>query len=160
MPRGHRMRIYRPHVEDGITSVLDLVAAVAMLIFICPLAIVLCALIRLEDGGPIFFAQERLGRHGRGFPCLEFRAMAVDADARLAALLAADPQARFEWATHQKLRQDPRVTRIGGFLRKSSLDELPQPLNGIRGEMGLGGPRPIVAAELARYGVHIRHYYA
>jgi exopolysaccharide production protein ExoY len=154
------MRTRRPDIENGFTRVLDLVAAVLGLIFVLPLLVGLWIAIRVEDGGPAFFSQERLGRHGRRFRCLKFRTMAVDADARLAELLARDPQARLEWSLNQKLQDDPRVTRIGAFLRRSSLDELPQLFNVIRGEMSLVGPRPIVAAELIRYGVHIRHYYA
>jgi len=94
------------------------------------------------------------------FDCLKFRSMGVDADSVLRRLLANDPEAADEWAATQKLRDDPRITRIGRFLRASSLDELPQLLNVVRGEMSLVGPRPIVRAEVARYGSNIEHYYA
>src|SRR6185437_5840707 len=100
----------------------------------------------IQDGGPVLFAHRRIGRDGRSFRCLKFRTMATDAEARLADLLARDAQARAEWDKDHKLRNDPRVTRLGEFLRKSSLDELPQLFNVLRGEMSLVGPRPIVEA--------------
>jgi len=94
----------------------------------------------------------RLGRDGRSFGCLKFRSMVTDGEAVLAAHLAADPRARAEWAATHKLSNDPRITAIGQVLRKTSLDELPQLWNVLRGEMSLVGPRPIVPAEVARYG--------
>lgn len=114
----------------------------------------------VQDGGPILFAHRRIGCNGRAFYCLKFRSMAVDAERRLADLLASDPAARAEWALDHKLRRDPRVTRLGAFLRKSSLDELPQLLNVLRGDMSLVGPRPIVEAEVAKYGHRFRDYCA
>lgn len=138
-------------------SVFDVTAAGAALLFLAPLLIVLGALVRL-DGGPVLFAHTRIGRGGRRFPCLKFRSMVVDADAVLRHLLETDPKAALEWAATQKLRHDPRITWIGRFLRKTSLDELPQLFNVIRREMSLVGPRPIVAAELARYGHDIVYY--
>jgi exopolysaccharide production protein ExoY len=114
----------------------------------------------VQDGGPVVFAHRRIGRDGRHFRCLKFRSMAVDAEERLAELLARDPQARDEWERDHKLRNDPRVTKLGAFLRKSSLDELPQLVNVLKGEMSLVGPRPIVDAEAPKYGRRFRHYCA
>ena len=102
----------------------------------------------LWQGGPVLFSHRRVGKNGVEFDCLKFRTMHVDAEQRMDALLRQDEAARSEWATFRKLRQDPRVTRIGAFLRKSSLDELPQLLNILRGDMSLVGPRPVVWPEV------------
>jgi undecaprenyl-phosphate galactose phosphotransferase len=137
----------------------DQIAAIAALILLAPLLLVLALLVR-ADGGPALYCHRRIGAGGRMFDCLKFRSMMLDADGVLRRLLATDPAAADEWAATQKLRDDPRITRIGRFLRASSLDELPQLLNVVRGEMSLVGPRPIVRAEVARYGSNIEHYYA
>ncbi|WBQ14333.1 sugar transferase [Hyphomonadaceae bacterium BL14] len=107
--------------------------------------------IRLHDGGPAVFAHTRIGKGGRWFKCLKFRTMVVDAEQRLSDLLNTDPEAAAEWAKDQKLSRDPRITALGRFLRKSSLDELPQLINILKGEMSVVGPRPIVAEEVVRY---------
>jgi Undecaprenyl-phosphate galactose phosphotransferase WbaP len=137
---------------------LDLVLAVLLLIFLSPVMIVTAAVIWLHDGGKPMFGHVRVGLNGRQFRCWKFRSMVVDADERLADLLAADPEALREWETDHKLRDDPRVTPLGTFLRKSSLDELPQLINVITGEMSLVGPRPIVADEIQKYGRQFRWY--
>ena len=131
---------------------LNALVAFGALIFLAPLMLAVAAAVYLQDGGPIFFAHRRIGKDGRPFPCLKFRSMAVDAEARLQHLLASDPAARAEWNANHKLKADPRVTRLGDFLRRSSLDELPQLFNVLRGEMSLVGPRPVVHAESAHYG--------
>ena len=139
-------------------DVMDFIIALAALIFILPLMLAIAGTIFLQDGGPVIFAHRRIGRDGRSFKCLKFRSMASDAEARLGALLSSDPAARAEWEKDHKLRNDPRITRLGHFLRRSSLDELPQLFNVLRGEMSLVGPRPIVEAEVAKYGRRFRHY--
>ncbi|WP_207540269.1 sugar transferase [Sabulicella rubraurantiaca] len=137
---------------------LDVLGAGALLLFLAPVFALLALLVRV-DGGPAFFAHPRVGRNGQIFGCLKFRSMVVDSQARLAALLAADPAARAEWEETRKLRFDPRVTRIGRFLRATSLDELPQLLNVLRGDMSLVGPRPVQQAELdSYYGAAAFHY--
>ena len=125
----------------------DVVAAGVILLVIFPLLMVLAASVA-RDRGPVFYGHARIGRHGRIFKCLKFRTMRPDADRALARLLESDPAARLEWLARRKLRNDPRVTRLGRFLRTSSLDELPQLLNVLRGDMSLVGPRPVVLEEL------------
>lgn len=132
--------------------IFDISIAALALIFLLPLFAALIVAIWLSDRGPAFFSHQRLGKGGRTFGCLKFRSMVTDADVRLAALLQRDPEARAEWEASQKLTRDPRITPLGRFLRASSLDELPQLINILRGEMSLVGPRPIVAAEKAFYG--------
>ncbi len=137
---------------------LDLVVATFLLVLAAPVMAVLAILIR-RDGGPAIFAHERIGASGTRFRCLKFRTMIVDAADVLRTALAADPVLAAEWASTQKLRHDPRVTPVGRFLRRTSLDELPQLLNVLRGEMSLVGPRPIIADEIARYEDSIAYYY-
>jgi len=137
--------------RNGGKRALDL----ALTLCAAPLALPLIALLWLlvrAGGAPGFFAHIRIGRHGRPFRCWKLRTMRPDAAECLARLLAENPHAAAEWADHFKLRFDPRITRIGRFLRRSSLDELPQLLNVLRGEMSLVGPRPVTREELPRYG--------
>ena len=129
----------------------DLLGAIAMLIALSPIMLALALMVR-RDGGPAIFGHRRIGSNGETFHCLKFRSMCVDAERRLQEHLAANAEARAEWERDFKLRDDPRVTPLGQFLRRTSLDELPQLINVIRGEMSLVGPRPIVADEVRRYG--------
>ena len=142
----------RSRIDSAICRSIDLVGAIVLLVFLAPLMLCLAAAIWVADPGPIIFRHRRIGRGGREFDCLKFRSMVVDADRRLKELLASDPSARRQWAVDHKLKNDPRITKIGIFLRKSSFDELPQLWNVVRGEMSLVGPRPIVLAEVPRYG--------
>ncbi len=135
----------------------DVLSAALLLAFVAPLMLILYALVSL-DGGPAIFAHRRVGEGGRTFSCLKFRSMHTDAAERLQDILLNDPQARAEWAKDHKLRRDPRITPLGRFLRASSLDELPQLFNIIRGEMSVVGPRPIVQAEVVRYGARFESY--
>lgn len=143
-----------------IGRVLNATIAGLIIVFIAPLLLVLALLVRAQDGGPALFRQARIGREGRVFYCLKFRSMAVDAEERLQRLLATDAEARAEWSAQHKLKVDPRITSLGDFLRKSSLDELPQLFNVLVGDMELVGPRPVVQAEAARYGRRFRDYCA
>ena len=145
---------------DSATDLVNVSIATLALLFILPLMLLVALAIFLQDGGPVVFAHRRVGRNGRHFHCLKFRSMAADAEARLADLLARDPVAREEWARDHKLKNDPRITKLGAFLRKSSLDELPQLFNVLRGEMSLVGPRPIVDDEVTKYGRYFQHYCA
>lgn len=137
---------------------LDVIGAGLGLVLLAPFFLVVALLVR-ADGGPAFFAHQRVGRGGKLFGCLKFRSMVIDSQARLEALLASDPAARAEWEATRKLKNDPRITRIGRFLRSTSLDELPQLINVLRGEMSLVGPRPVQEAEIDRYyGASAAHY--
>lgn len=129
----------------------DLFGSAALILFTSPILLTLFFLVR-RDGGAAIFAHERVGRNGRPFKCYKFRSMYENADDILEQHLQSDDAARQEWAERQKLTMDPRVTPIGSFLRRSSLDELPQLFNVFAGEMSLIGPRPITRRELARYG--------
>src|SRR3546814_18259657 len=111
------------------------------------------------DGGPAFFGHTRIGKDGRAFTCWKFRSMVVDSEEVLEEVLRRDPAARAEWNRDFKLSNDPRITAIGAFLRKSSLDELPQVFNVLKCDMSLVVPRPIVTAEVPRYRQSIQVYF-
>jgi lipopolysaccharide/colanic/teichoic acid biosynthesis glycosyltransferase len=147
-----------PYRQYG-KRVFDVVVGALLLVSMSPL-LVLVAVLASLDGGRPFFSHRRVGLGGATFMCHKFRSMVPDAERKLAEVLASDPAAAAEWARDSKLRNDPRVTPIGDFLRKSSLDELPQLVNVLRGEMSLVGPRPVTRDELARYGVHAVSYEA
>lgn len=139
---------------------LDILGAGIGLVLLSPFFLIVALMVR-ADGGPAFFAHQRVGRGGKLFGCLKFRSMVIDSQARLEALLANDPAARAEWEATRKLKNDPRITRIGRFLRSTSLDELPQLINVLLGEMSLVGPRPVQEAEIDRYyGASAAHYMA
>jgi exopolysaccharide production protein ExoY len=150
----------RRPLDEATMRMLDVGLSLVALIFFFPLLVVIGLLVYAFDPGPIFFAQKRIGLGGMQFSCFKFRSMAVDAEKRLHDLLANDAEARAEWDRDHKLRNDPRITGIGRILRKSSLDELPQLFNVLRGDMSLVGPRPIVPAEIMRYGNYFRYYCA
>ena len=132
--------------------VLDLMLTVVGGLMITPLLIVLFIWIKLDSSGPAFYGHRRLGAGGKHFLCWKFRTMHTNAEQLLDEFLQSSPNLRAEWEHNFKLRDDPRVTRIGRLLRKTSLDELPQLWNVLRGEMSLIGPRPIVDAEIHKYG--------
>lgn len=138
----------------------DIVFSILALLFFAPVLLGIAALLKLREGGSVFFAHERVGRGGRRFRCLKFRTMVPDAEERLAAILKSDPVARAEWEASRKLTNDPRISCLGNFLRRTSLDELPQFINVLRGDMSVVGPRPIVAEEMVLYREHIVDYLA
>jgi lipopolysaccharide/colanic/teichoic acid biosynthesis glycosyltransferase len=133
----------RPYAKRAI----DVAGSLILLLLASPIFLLLLVAARLE-GGPAVYVHRRIGRGHVPFGCLKFRTMVVGADRVLADLLARDPEARAEWEATWKLKSDPRVTRLGSVLRATSLDELPQLLNVLRGDMSLVGPRPVVQAEL------------
>lgn len=137
--------------------VFDTVAALVLLILLSPFMLFIACLVR-RDGGDALFAHPRVGKKGRVFKCYKFRTMVVDAEKRLEELLQKQPELLGEWENERKLRHDPRVNKVGRILRLTSLDELPQLINVIRGEMSLVGPRPVVKAELARYSDQVGYY--
>ena len=138
--------------------IFDVIIACITLIVFLPLFAFVVLLLKLTDPNPVIFRHIRVGQGGRRFACFKFRSMVLDSDKVLKALLESDPAARKEWDRTQKLANDPRITPVGKFLRQSSLDELPQLINVIRGDMSLVGPRPIVPSELTRYGDKLSLY--
>ena len=140
----------RPLCRNRLKRVVDVAGALALLVLFGGVMAVIAVLVRM-DGGPAVFGHRRVGTDGRPFTCWKFRSMVTDAHEVFADLMRRDPQARAEWAATHKLKDDPRITRVGRFLRRTSLDELPQLFNVLKGEMSLVGPRPIVDDEVARY---------
>lgn len=136
----------------------DIACGSALLLAFLPLMFFVALTIFSFERGPIVFGHDRIGYNGRKFRCLKFRSMVTNAAEVLEDHLSRNPAARAEWEASQKLRDDPRITPLGRFLRATSLDELPQLLNVIRGDMSLVGPRPIVQAEVVRYGGNIEAY--
>jgi exopolysaccharide production protein ExoY len=135
--------VLRPQLK----RMIDITVSATLLLLMAPLLILIAAVVA-ADGGPILFAHRRVGRYGREFHCLKFRSMRPDAEQVLMKLLERDAVAHAEWTAARKLRRDPRVTPLGCILRATSLDELPQLLNVLRGEMSLVGPRPVLQEEL------------
>jgi len=138
----------------------DIALAAIGIAVLWPLMLMVALAIRYTDPGPAIFGHERIGLNGRRFKCLKFRSMIINSEAALRELLERDQAAAAEWAASQKLKNDPRITRLGRLLRETSLDELPQLWNVLRGDMSIVGPRPIVSAEVRRYGNHFTDYAA
>ena len=128
-------------------------------ICVSPVLLMIALWVYRDSPGPVIFKHRRIGKDGKEFNCYKFRSMCVDADIKLKELLENDPEVRTEWERDFKLKDDPRITRSGAFLRKTSLDELPQIFNVLKGEMSLVGPRPIIREEIPRYGKFIEDYY-
>jgi Undecaprenyl-phosphate galactose phosphotransferase WbaP len=144
--------------QNGLKRVIDLLVAGACGICLLPLLAALYAVVRLSSPGSAFFASTRIGMNGAPFKMWKFRTMVSNAEFVLEEYLERHPSLREEWESSHKLRNDPRITRIGRFLRRTSLDELPQIWNVLRGDMSLTGPRPIVTKEIPRYGETFRLY--
>lgn len=152
-----RSKPTRP-VACTIKRSLDILIAGSALLIAAPVVLMIAAVVKLTMGGPVIFGHQRIGLHGRRFYCLKFRSMVSNGDEVLRQYLDANPIAQDEWRQKQKLAYDPRITRFGRVLRRSSLDELPQFYNILRGDMSCVGPRPIVEGELARYGEYATDY--
>lgn len=157
-PASRRWDHRIPDNDTLIKQIFDRVFALVAIVLLSPMFILVAGLIWLRDPGPVFFGHERIGKYGERFKCLKFRTMRVDADAVLAQHLRDNPSAAQEWADTRKLMHDPRITFLGNVLRRSSIDELPQLWNILKGEMSVVGPRPIVEAEMRKYGDAIFDY--
>ena len=144
--------------RDTLTRAIDILAILFAAPFVALVFLVIGTLIALESEGGVFYGQTRIGKDGRKFKAYKFRTMIKNADKLLQSYLDKDPALKAEWEANHKLKNDPRVTRIGAVLRKFSLDELPQLLNILKGEMGLVGPRPIVDAEVEKYAKSFELY--
>ena len=138
----------------------DIVLAISGIVLLAPLLIICFVATVVTSRGPALFRHKRVGFNGKHFDCLKFRTMVTDAPERLQRLLKSDPLAASEWAANRKLKNDPRITAIGAILRKSSLDELPQLFNVLKGEMSIVGPRPVTDDELQRYTTSMGAYLA
>ena len=143
--------------DQPVKRIFDVCGAVILISASLPFVLAIVALMAFS-GGPVFYKQRRVGRFGKIFKCYKFRTMVPHADQVLKDLLERDASARAEWQRDHKLRDDPRITAVGRFLRRTSLDELPQLLNVLRGQMSLVGPRPVVKEELLRYGSNVTAY--
>lgn len=154
---GRSDRLPLRGIYDRFKRGFDLLCSLLLTLVFAP--IVLCIVLAVRrSGGPVFFPHERVGLNGRSFRCYKFRTMVPNAEERLKELLNSDAALAAEWQEIRKLRDDPRITPIGRFLRKTSLDELPQIWNVLRGDMSLVGPRPIVRDELRLYGRNLGTY--
>jgi Undecaprenyl-phosphate galactose phosphotransferase WbaP len=149
----------RKALNAAVKRQLDVLGAAVLAIVFSPLMLVILIMMH-GSGGPVIYKHRRVGRDGRMFECLKFRTMVPNADQILRDLLERDSALKAEWVQDHKLRNDPRITPLGRFLRRTSLDELPQIWNVVRGEMSLVGPRPVVREELLRYGRNVGAYLA
>jgi exopolysaccharide production protein ExoY len=149
---------FRRFISSWAKLSLDFTLAAAGLILLLPMIAMIVVILLIVQGRPIFIAHRRIGKNGVSFPCLKFRSMVNNASDVLSQHLASNPHLRSEWNATRKLQDDPRVTPFGRFLRKSSIDEIPQLVNILFGQMSLVGPRPIVAGEVELYGPYFGHY--
>tara|TARA_B100000989_G_scaffold295744_1_gene277416 strand:+ start:1499 stop:2176 length:678 start_codon:yes stop_codon:yes gene_type:complete len=149
---SNKKEIIRKRFYIKIKSLFDLLFALISLIIGLPLFILIALLIKLSSRGPIFFLQERIGKNNRAFKCIKFRTMHPEAEDILENLIKTNKKLKREFEENHKLRNDPRITNIGKFLRKTSLDEIPQFINVLKMEMSIVGPRPVVSNELDKYG--------
>lgn len=138
--------------------VFDLVMSLLGMLVALPVGLLIALAVYIDSPGPVIFAHLRVGQNKKVFPCYKFRTMVPDAEVKLREYLLEHPEAEEEWRESFKLKDDPRITRVGRFLRKTSLDELPQLLNVLKGEMSLVGPRPIVRREIIKYGEYFRDF--
>jgi exopolysaccharide biosynthesis polyprenyl glycosylphosphotransferase len=141
-----------PRAGAAVKRCFDVVAAVTFFVVFLPLLLLIALAVCLTSRGPIVYAQDRIGLHGRSFRFYKFRSMVVNSDEVFSAFLDSCPEARTQWEQYQKLENDPRITRFGRFIRRTSLDELPQFWNVLKGDMSIVGPRPCMPSQRALYG--------
>lgn len=152
--KNNLARSWNRYLKTIFDFALTLVGTVA----ISPILIFIAIWIYKDSPGPVIFKHTRIGKNGKKFPCYKFRSMCIDAKEKLAELLENDPVAKAKWERDFKLKNDPRITKSGAFLRRTSLDELPQIFNVLKGDMSLVGPRPVIEEELERYGEYVNDY--
>ncbi|MEM1367247.1 MAG: sugar transferase [Cyanobacteria bacterium P01_H01_bin.15] len=154
---GHRLLAHLGAALNSITAkrLFDILFSASVLVLCAPVYLLLTVLVRLSSPGPIFYVQKRVGKDFRPFNCIKFRTMVIDADVVLQNLFIQSPELKQEYLANFKLKKDPRITWIGRFLRRTSLDEFPQFWNVLRGQMSVVGPRPLVPEELEKYGPRI-----
>ncbi len=150
----------KQNIEIFIKTILDFILAFLGIIILSPVYLYIAYKIKKEDGGKIIYAYDCIGKHGKIFKCYKFRSMIENSQEVLKKYLEDDIRARSEWETFYKLKNDPRITKIGAKLRKSSMDELPQLFNVLKGDMSLVGPRQIVKDEIMKFGKYIDLYYS
>jgi exopolysaccharide production protein ExoY len=158
LPVDSIRRPSQPPIGKTLKRAVDILISAIALIAAAPLFLAIALLIKITTGGPVFYSHPRVGFQGRKFGCLKFRTMIETSETALLALFANDPVSLSEWRVTRKLRRDPRITPLGHILRKLSLDELPQFINVLRGDMSCVGPRPIVEEELEKYGMSAVSY--
>ncbi|MHA1344537.1 MAG: exopolysaccharide biosynthesis polyprenyl glycosylphosphotransferase, partial [Promethearchaeota archaeon] len=146
-------------INSIIKTIIDYVISIILLPVLTIIFIIIAVLIKIESKGPVFYKQNRYSLSGKKITVYKFRSMYVDADKKLKELLNKNKELKKEWELNYKLKNDPRVTKIGKILRKTSLDELPQIINVIKGEMSLVGPRPIIHEELEKYYIDYKEYF-
>ncbi len=160
--------VFLLHVKNNLKSPLNKflkscfdigISIIIILPLLLPIIGIIAILIKLDSKGPVFFVHRRIGKHGKPIKIIKFRTMYTDAQERLKKLFEENPEAKKEWETYYKLKNDPRVTKVGKFLRKTSLDELPQIVNVIKGDMSLVGPRPVIKEEIDKYYKEFAQYY-
>lgn len=158
--RGRLARSEHSRTEALVKRVLDVLLSALLLLALLPLLIGLACAVRLTSGGGVLYSQLRVGREGRPFRFYKFRTMRCNAEELLASFLEQSPEASAEWREFQKLSNDPRITPIGAFLRRTSLDELPQLWNVLKGDMSIVGPRPCMQSQIELYGTSWAAYCA
>lgn len=150
----------KQNIEIFIKTILDFILAFWGIIILSPVYLYIAYKIKKEDGGKTIYAYDCIGKNGKVFKCYKFRSMIENSQEVLKKYLDDNLEARIEWETFYKLKNDPRITKIGAKLRKSSLDELPQLFNVLKGDMSLVGPRQIVKGEIMKFGKYIDLYYS